>query len=115
MPADPQGTLFQPPAQAPPAEDLVGFRSCSYDLPFWVRSNTRAQRWNLPLEGPTQYWSCTPDGAWAEHIRFNAIMTEAELDDVRIPMSSAQAAPRRSSDLGRLVVSSMRPPARSAF
>lgn len=86
MPADPQGTLFQPPAQAQPAEDLVGFRYCSYDVPFWVRSNARAQRWNHALQGPTQYWSSTPDGAWAEHIRFNAIVTEAELDEVRIPV-----------------------------
>lgn len=86
MPADPQGTLFAPPAQAPPAEDLVGFRYCSYDFPFWVRSNTRPHRWNLALEGPTQYWSLTPAGAWAEHIRFNDIVTEAELDEVRIPV-----------------------------
>jgi len=86
VPADPQGTLFAPPPQAPPAEDLVGFRYCSYDVPFWVRPNTRGQRWNLPLEGPTQYWSLTPDGAWAEHIRFNDIVTEAELDEVRMPV-----------------------------
>lgn len=28
----------------------------------------------------------TPDGAWAEHIRFNDMRTEAELDEVRIPI-----------------------------
>lgn len=64
----------------------MAFRYCSYDVPFWVRPNTRAQRWNVLLEGSTQYWSLTPDGAWAEHIRFNDIRTEAELDEVRIPI-----------------------------
>jgi RES domain-containing protein len=67
-------------------EDLVAFRYSSHDVPFWVRPNTFAQRWNLPLEGPTQYWSSTPDGAWAEHIRFNDVRTETELDEVRIPV-----------------------------
>jgi RES domain-containing protein len=86
VPADRQDNLFQPPPPTPPAEDLVGFRYSSYDVPFWVRPNTHAQRWNASLEGPTQYWSSTPDGAWAEHIRFNDIRTEAELDEVRIPV-----------------------------
>lgn len=49
-----------------------------------MRPNAHAQRWNVSLEGPTQYWSLTPDGAWAEHIRFNDLGTEAELDEVRI-------------------------------
>lgn len=40
----------------------------------------------MALEAPTQYWSLTPDAAWAEHIRFNDITTEAELDEVRIPI-----------------------------
>lgn len=86
MPADPQQSLFQAPPPASPAEDLVGFRYSSYDVPFWVRPNTYAQRWNASLEAPTQYWSSTPDGAWAEHIRFNNIRTETELDEVRIPI-----------------------------
>ncbi len=86
MPADRQENLFQPPPSVLPAEDLVGFRYSSYDVPFWVRPNTRAQRWNVTLAGPTQYWSSSADGAWAEHIRFNDIRTEAELDEVRIPI-----------------------------
>lgn len=86
MPADRQENLFALPPPAPPAEDLVGFRYSSYDVPFWVRPNTHAQRWNASLEAPTQYWSLTPDGAWAEHIRFNDIRTEAELDEVRVPI-----------------------------
>jgi hypothetical protein len=65
---------------------LVAFRYSSYDVPFWVRPNRQAQRWNLAREAPTQYWSLTPDAAWAEHIRFNRLTTEAELDEVRMPI-----------------------------
>lgn len=86
MPAERQGNLFRPPPPTAPAEDLIAFRYCSYDVPFWVRANTLPQRWNVPLEGPTQYWSSTPDGAWAEHIRFHDSRTDVELDEVRIPI-----------------------------
>lgn len=64
----------------------MAFRYSSYDVPFWVRPNTQAQRWNLAGEGCTQYWALTPDGAWAEHIRANDVETEVELDEVRIPI-----------------------------
>jgi RES domain-containing protein len=84
--ADRQENLFEPPSPIVRAEDLVAFRYSSYDVPFWVRPNTLAQRWNLALEGPTQYWSLTPDAAWAELIRFNELTTEGELDNVRIPI-----------------------------
>lgn len=86
MPAEPQGNLFPPPPPALPTEDLVAFRYSSYDVPFWVRPNSIAQRWNHAFEGPTQYWSLAPEGAWAEHIRANDLTTEAELDEVRIPI-----------------------------
>ncbi len=86
MPADRQENLFASPQAALPAEDLIGFRYSSYDVPFWVRPNSQARRWNAALEAPTQYWSSTLDGAWAEHIRFNDIRTEAELDEVRVPI-----------------------------
>lgn len=62
----------------------MAFRYCSYDVPFWVRPNTRPGRWHVVGDGPTQYWSLTPEGAWAELIRCEGLTTEAELDDVRI-------------------------------
>lgn len=64
----------------------MAFRYSSYDVPFWVRPNTLPQRWNLAGEGCTQYWSLSPEGAWAEHIRANDVTTEAELEEVRIPI-----------------------------
>lgn len=86
MAADRQENLFEPPRPTAPAEDLVAFRYSSYDVPFWVRPNTYAQRWNVALEEPTQYWSLTPDGAWAELIRFNELTAEDQLDEVRMPI-----------------------------
>lgn len=70
----------------PPAEDLVAFRYSSYDVPFWVRPNTRPGRWHVVGDPPTQYWSLTPEAAWAEHIRFEELRSEAELDEVRMPI-----------------------------
>lgn len=81
--ADPPGSLFSELPQQP-VESLVAFRYSSYDVPFWVRPNSRAGRWNSPGDPPTQYWSLTPDGAWAELVRFEDLRSESELDEVRI-------------------------------
>jgi RES domain-containing protein len=62
------------------------FRYTDYDVPFWARPNSRAGRWNLAGEGPTQYWCMSPDAAWAELIRAKELETEAELEMVRMPM-----------------------------
>jgi RES domain-containing protein len=53
-------------------------------VPFWVRANTRPGRWHVVGDPPTQYWSLTPAGAWAELIRCEGLTTEAELNDIRI-------------------------------
>lgn len=66
--------------------EVVAFRYCAYDVPFWVRSNTRPGRWHRVGDPPTQYWSTTPDGAWAELIRAEDLTTEDELDLLRMPM-----------------------------
>lgn len=68
-------------AQVP--RELVAFRYCSYDVPFWVRPNTRPGRWHVAGAEPTQYWSLTPEGAWAELIRYEELSTEEELDEIR--------------------------------
>ena len=64
----------------------MAFRYCSYDVPFWVRPNTRPGRWHTAGDEPTQYWSLTPDGAWAESIRYEELSTEEELDEIRTAM-----------------------------
>jgi RES domain-containing protein len=65
------------------SQELVAFRYCSYDVPFWVRPNSRPGRWHVVGGDPTQYWSLTPEGAWAELIRYEELSTEEELDEIR--------------------------------
>jgi RES domain-containing protein len=65
---------------------LTLFRWTSYDVPFWARANTRPGRWNTEREAPTQYWSMTPEAAWAELVRAEDLRTEADLDLVRMPL-----------------------------
>ena len=62
------------------------FRYTDYDVPFWARPNTRPGRWHEVGDAPTQYWSMTPDAAWAELIRAKDLYTEQELDLVRMPL-----------------------------
>ena len=68
------------------AGSVTLFRYTSYDGPFWVRPNSRAGRWHVFGDPPTQYWSMTPDAAWAELIRTEDLHTEAELEELRMPI-----------------------------
>jgi hypothetical protein len=67
------------------AAELTAFRWSSYDVPFWGRTNSRDGRWNYAGVDSTQYWSLTPDAAWAELIRHENLHSEAELAMVRMP------------------------------
>lgn len=67
------------------------FRYTDYDVPFWSRQNSRPGRWHRRGDPPTQYWSMTPDGAWAELIRTENLRSEANLDLVRMPMWACRA------------------------
>lgn len=62
------------------------FRYSSYDVPFWVLPNTRAGRWHCVGDPPTQYWSGSPDAAWAELIRSEELRLEEDLDLLRMPL-----------------------------
>jgi hypothetical protein len=68
----------------------VFFRYSSYDVPFWVRSNTTDERWHRAGDGPTQYLSATADGAWAELIRNENLRSEADLRFVSMPLWQAE-------------------------
>lgn len=64
----------------------MAFRWTTYDVPFWARGNSRPGRWHRVGDLPTQYWSLTPEAAWAELIRHEGLYEEAELDLVRMPL-----------------------------
>ena len=70
----------------PGPRESVAFRWSTYDVPFWVRENSRAGRWNYAEDPPTQYWSLAPEAAWAELIRHENLRSEDELEMVRVPL-----------------------------
>lgn len=81
-----------------PAE-VTAFRWSTYDVPFWARENTRDGRWNYAGVDSTQYWSLAPEASWAELIRHEEILTESELDSVRVPFWVARVATSMLVDL----------------
>lgn len=74
------------------------FRYSSYDVPFWARPNTTDERWHNVGDGPTQYLSATPDGAWAELIRNENLRSENELRLVEMPLWQARVEQGRIAD-----------------
>lgn len=90
------------PEPSPKATSVAGafFRYSSYDVPFWARSNTSSERWYSAGDGPTQYLSATPDGAWAELIRNENLRSEADLDLVQMALWQAQIEQGRIADYG---------------
>ena len=90
-----------PAERAPGRHDLVAYRYCGYDVPFWARPNTRSGRWHQAATEPTQYWSLTPAGAWAELIRFEELSSEEELDQVRMPIWVCYLSSSGLADLRR--------------
>ena len=79
-----------PKSAAPKPESVtfadVAFRWSTYDTPLWVRPNSTGQRWNRTREAPTQYFSLSPEGAWAELIRAEDLTTPADVRLVIMPM-----------------------------
>jgi hypothetical protein len=70
--------------------DRIVYRYSSYDTPFSVRENSDPGRWHDLGDGPTQYLSCSTDGAWAELIRNEEPTTEAEVAMVSVQMWAIQ-------------------------
>ena len=66
--------------------DDVAFRWSDYDVPLWTRPNSSALRWNRARQEATQYTSLTPEGAWAELIRAERLLSTDELRLVSMPM-----------------------------
>lgn len=56
-------------------------------MPFlWESSEQPAARWHGDGDGPVQYFSETPDGAWAEFLRHEEISEPSDLEGVRRAM-----------------------------
>jgi RES domain len=63
---------------------VIVYRHADTRLPFlWESSDQPAARWHRDGEGPVQYFSATPDGAWAEFLRHEEITEPSDLDGVR--------------------------------
>ncbi|WP_182357239.1 RES domain-containing protein [Tomitella gaofuii] len=62
---------------------MIAFRQCDRRYPFlWESPDQPAARWNAEEDGPVQYLADTPDGAWAEFLRYEEITDEADLAGV---------------------------------
>jgi RES domain len=63
---------------------MIVYRHADPRFPFsWESADQPPARWHSPGEGPVQYFSDTPDGAWAEFLRHEGITEESELSNVR--------------------------------
>ena len=63
---------------------MVVFRHADPRHPFlWEGSGQPAARWNAAGDGPMQYFSDTPDGAWAEFLRHEEITDPEDLPTIR--------------------------------
>ncbi len=65
----------------------IWFRNADARYPFfWSSDRQPPARWHGAGDGPVQYLSTTPDGAWAEFLRHEEITDPAELDGIRRTM-----------------------------
>lgn len=63
---------------------MIVYRHADPRFPFlWESADQPPARWHGRGEGPVQYLSDTPDGAWAEFLRHEGITEESELVNVR--------------------------------
>lgn len=64
---------------------MIAYRNADPRFPFlWEEGGSQpAARWHAEGEGPVQYLSDTPDGAWAEFLRHEDLRDPEELSHVR--------------------------------
>ncbi len=64
---------------------MIAWRNADPRFPFlWEEGGSQpAARWHAGGEGPVQYLSDTPDGAWAEFLRHEDLRDPEELSCVR--------------------------------
>jgi RES domain-containing protein len=78
--------------------EQVAFRYNNYDTPFWVNENTQPGRWHARGDGPTQYLSLSPEGAWAELARAQDLYSDEDLALSRMPIWAALVSQRQIVD-----------------
>ena len=62
---------------------MIAFRHGDSRFPFlWEDDAQPPARWHRAGEGPVQYLSDTPTGAWAEFLRHEEITDEADLEGI---------------------------------
>jgi hypothetical protein len=63
---------------------VIGFRHCDSRYPFlWEDDSQPPARWHGAGEGPAQYLTVTPDGAWAEFLRHEELREPEDLAGLR--------------------------------
>jgi hypothetical protein len=73
---------------------MILYRHADPRFPFlWEDGDQPAARWNAAGEGPVQYFSDTPDGAWAEFLRHEEIAAAEDLATVRRALWVVEVAP----------------------
>lgn len=80
---------------------MIVFRHADSRFPFlWEREDQPPARWHGEGDGPAQYFSDTPDGAWAELLRHEEIVDPEDLTTItralwaaEIPDEEPQARP----------------------
>jgi hypothetical protein len=71
---------------------MILYRHADPRFPFlWESADQPPARWHGSGEGPVQYFSDTPDGAWAEFLRHENITEESELMNVRRALWAVEA------------------------
>jgi RES domain len=82
---------------------MIFFRHADARFPFlWENAAQPPARWNGLDEGPVQYLSDTPDGAWAEFLRHEGITEETELRSVRRALWAIQVPDELPAETPRL-------------
>ena len=63
---------------------MIAYRHADRRFPFlWESDSQPGARWHADGDGPAQYLSDTPDGAWAEFLRHEEIRDAQDLSTVR--------------------------------
>lgn len=64
--------------------ELLCYRLSNHDTPLWAHPNTLENRYNKPLEGPTQYLALHPLTPWCELLRRQDLRDPDLLSEMRM-------------------------------